>query len=218
MKLKWWDWLLASPYSLRERGLDPTHRLAKTGHSRALSYRWAKTIGMWALRSETDIKKASGTSAQSTAIFRQRYGLYSAAQSLRVNYPEHTAENYGVFGQVMTACHAHYAVHSALGANCFSLGAAARSCTGRVNSDNRIPQSLRPRVEGTLGILPIEALLYHSVIEWVLKKTQIPRQNWFNLMGTDRIEDWTTLREYWIRHECSEKCGLPDEAEKYSVL
>ncbi len=70
--MPWWDWLTLSPAAIRERGQDPSARFERTGHRRALSRRWARTVGYWALEDAKELITRAGLDYQSTAD-RARY-------------------------------------------------------------------------------------------------------------------------------------------------
>jgi len=211
--LTWWEWLIADSASIRRLGHDPTQRLPHTGHQRALSSRWAQTIGKWGRSSPASIIKLYRGESE-TAISEQKarwaYDLFKNRNHLWspgdwISLLDAEPIDFLRIGGVMIASLAHARVmlwkvtHPTL-----SLGAAAREAVLYEQPQDKAKEKLN-----YLGMLPIEALLYYHAIEHVLEESGITKMVWSDCQG---IEAWGERADLWKRHECDELVSLPAHA------
>jgi hypothetical protein len=187
--LQWRQWLCASTEFLKEQGHDKKDaRFNKIGHRRALSSRWARSVGMWGLASSKEIMDAVGIDVEGTAsargtfdIFKFRHRLWTGPQFTRElaskgSDPLIRTKKWDMF-HLALATHAHV---------------------------RRRMQTQGRRLDGTVidatrahfHILPIEVFLYHEVIEHILLSNGFTdRDEWWRLTEDDRRSLWDCAGE-----------------------
>lgn len=144
--LDWWDWLTLPPATLEEYGYDVEERYRRTGHKRALSLRWACTVGHWGLAEPKDLMAMAWSGnigrTQRSAYngFRRRWGVRSLLQQEAHLFKQDVPLQYAL------AEEAYAAVATAL--------------DGEEGAAMLYGDALRS-VGTHLGILPIEADLYY---------------------------------------------------------
>jgi hypothetical protein len=213
--MKWWDWLMCSSKDLKIRGLDPADRIHHTGHKRALSARWARSIGMWSRlepadimakvfdpRSDDDKRKAR----MCFDLFLNRHNLMSRDTWMAKFLNGKDVKGFMRAGRVQIATYAHARIHlHRIKDPGLSVGAAAAIGVLRDYKSTEIDR---------LGILPVEAMLYYYAIEHILEQTGIGYDDW---VSGHSGQSWLAKASYWDEHDCVEFLALPEEAlEKYA--
>jgi len=217
----WWDWLLCPSQLLKERGLDPEHRVRYTGHRRPLSSRWAQTIGMWCRAEASDIIRLveQGHTATETRAsydqFKFRHKLWTRPRFISVHLDDSLSKSdrdlvFLETGPVMVATYAHSRVAAHLSRSPMSPGIAAE-----LSAKMRIDPATGSGIKDPLGLLPIEILLYYYAIEYIFEQTSITYDQW--VMG-EKGPNWLTRAAYWKRFDSDNSVVLPDEAlERYPL-
>lgn len=137
----WWLWLTANDVGLQAHGFDPEDRFAHTGHRVALPERWARTVGMWGLYPSSAILETAGGTKAAYYVFKHRWAL--------------------------TALRPNDKIPSVL--------KLAESCWETVNREIVAQQGETTLAEAcskcafTVGVLPIEMMLYTQGLDDVLK-------------------------------------------------
>lgn len=201
--LEWWDWLLMSSRDLKRAGYAPSERISKVGQARALPLRWAHTIGLWGISEPTTImaRARCEDSRQTYDLFKYRHELMSRRTWLATN-DVRADSAFAVAGQVMLATFAYTRVRVAqMEHPDLSLGAIA----------SRVVHYPRVRAEErqSLGILPIEMLLYFWAVNLVLEASDVSAKHWIEQIGD---EDWMLKHREWLKHGGPEYVGLPARA------
>lgn len=215
-----WDWLLAPADMLREAGVDPAERLARTGHSRPIPIRWAKTIGMWCVASPKEIIDRVGAERVTYDMFRQRHALRVARNTdQQIEQQYSIAEAAKLYRRVFIANECYRIItHRRTKEPALSIGAAASLSTGRESRDQKIPLRKRPPVKGNLGVLPIEAVLYYHAIELIRVEHYMDPNHWLAISSSNNQHDLEQLRIMWEANEGSSLVGLPDAIfQKYDI-
>lgn len=213
--LTWWEWLIADSDSIYRAGHDPVQRLQHTGHQRAMSRRWAQTIGMWGRAKpaaminlyapETKTAEEKRQARASYDLFKNRYHLRSQKQWMEL-YELHgdTAMFFKVSGVILaTVAHARMAVWRKEMPN-LTLGAMAREA-----SSYEDPEAKRRDDTAYLGLLPIETLLYYHALEHILEETSVSHVAWAK---TATGLGWFDLALLWKEHEGDTLVSLPPVA------
>jgi hypothetical protein len=153
--LHWWEWLTMKPSELRECGHYSLERAQRTGHTRALSKRWARTVGYWGLEEPRDLMRRAGLDPAKEAHralydqFRYRWKVRTWRQTRRwleqEPLPARVALAESAFAHVVEALNGQPPVMRKL-----PLHEAARWAAQHN------------------GILPIEALLYYRALLVIL--------------------------------------------------
>lgn len=185
--LKWYEWLTLSPDEIRARGYEPSERYSRTGHRRALSKKWARTVGYWCLEEPRELMQRAGLNYKEPRHrmaynrFRQRWGINSRRQ-----VAEHLLE-------------ADIDLRYALAESTFAAVAECIDGEPPYMKTHEPGEAFR-LVAPDMGILPIEASLYYLGLTEVCV-----------FHGIDDASDYFDLenrRRYW--HEASVFPWLPD--------
>lgn len=214
--MNWWDWLLCSSKELELRGCNPKDRVIHTGHRRALSFRWAQSIGSWGRLEPLDImnkvfapvtiddkKKAR----MCFDLFLNRHSLFSRKTWMDRFTTSSDVKSFMVVGRVMIATYAHSRIHLHMLRN-------PKLCPGTAAEIGVLREyTTAVSEEDRLGILPIEAVLYYWSIQYILEQTGISYDSWVD--GTGETT-WLARAQHWNDH-CTDFVTLPAEAfEKYA--
>lgn len=160
----WW-WLTASHEEITAAGLDTGDRVAITGHARALSTTWAKSVGLWYLEPARAIMRRTGTDRFAYNNFRLRHGpkghALQAAKTDR-NDPYQCA-NVTEIEELAEAVYA--SVDHVVQGLALSVGEAARAVT-------KSKRTFEGRYAG-VRLLPVEAVLYHQAIAAMLSANEL---------------------------------------------
>lgn len=214
--MNWWDWLLSSSRSLTLNGHNPKDRVKHTGHKRALSSHWARSIGAWGRLEPPDImalvfnpvtigdkKKAR----MCFDLFLNRHGLCSRNTWMDKFTTSRDVKTFMLVGRVMVATYAHSRIH-------LHLIRDPKLCPGQAAEIAVLREYTTPvSEEDRLGILPIEALLYYHSIQYILDETGMSYDSWIEGSGEST---WLARSRLWNDH-CQGFVALPAEAlEKYA--
>jgi hypothetical protein len=210
----WWDWLLAPASSLKERGLDPTQRVANTGHIRPMSPRWAKTLGWWCRSEPGDILNlvSSGDSEDDQKRTRAAYDVFRYRHHLKLwkQFAKPIFDNtpprdfFMQVGPVIVATMAHNRVERMQKLTQASPGSAANLAA------KWEPEMMRGSSTQWFGLLPIEMLLYYYAIEQVLESTGTTHRSW--AAGGGSGDRWVERAEVWKTAGGDGLVALPPEA------
>jgi hypothetical protein len=215
----WWDWLLSSTADLKRRGLDPNQRVIRTGHRRALSATWARTIGMWCRADPADIMHRIApyaTSEEEKRATRSRYDVFRHRHQLllRREFIKRCGMDPNAFmeiGPVVVAAEAHSHLRDhLLRSPGLSPGAACEQAALYEASEmNKAPSD---RMAYRFGLLPIEMLLYYHAVEHIFEETEVTYEQW--AMGGPAEKCWKERARYWKRFDCNSLVTLPAAALK----
>ncbi len=185
--LRWYQWLTWTARQILEADCDPNERFDRIGHRRPLSARWALSIGMWGLRTPTEIMRAVGIDPNTTArgtfdVFKYRHRLYSGAQMSRELATLPKVEDrefpYPVWDQYRLA-------------NIIYMRAQCRMVEKDTPFNGDIIEMLRRQ----LGILPVEAYLYYYAINNIIEDLGISQISWVRLTPVERREAWDSVMD-----------------------
>lgn len=184
MNLEWWEWLTFSVADLRSAGADPSERYDRTGHRRALSRVWVRTVGLWGLQEARDIMRAAGKSPvdhrNAYDIFKHRHHLWTRRQLIRRQqelYPSKTGTDYTQFW-LGRACFA----------SVYSKGKALDDVQPGLFALRR--GSIIEETAQSYGILPIEACLYYESVLDLLAASEISVSLWDAMETREKRQYW----------------------------
>ena len=217
--MKWWDWLLCSSHNLKKQGLDPEERICYTGHKRALSPRWAQTIGMWCRAKPATImdvispgdstKEEKDRTRSAYDIFKYRHKLQTSAPFMKTFMDPPIYSHFMEISRVMVATYSYARVISHMSRSMLNLGSASELAMRVLLGDG---ENL---VEDHFGLLPIEAMLYYNALEKIFASTDLTFRIWSQ--GTSKTS-WLDRAEQWRNHDCDSIVMLPAEAlERYPL-
>jgi hypothetical protein len=186
--IPWYDWLTRTNKELLSAGADPSGRYDRIGHRRQLSVRWCLSVGMWALRSPTQIMAAVGgidprNSERGTFdAFKHRHGLLCGPQFARTmrELPAGLCE---IYPDGWTQCDLAVSVH-------------ARTRTHMLEKKKPFGGDTITTIRNFYKILPVEAYLYYRAVEDLLIYRGIEWGSWLELTYVQRRRIWnegTTL-------------------------
>lgn len=194
-KLEWWEWLSFSVADIKDAGEDPGERYDRTGHKRALSKPWIRTIGLWGLSEAREIIVAAGKSPtehrSAYDLFKHRHKLWTRRQLIRRQQE----------------------LHPGTGTEYTQLWM-ARACFSVIYSKGKALDEIQPGTfalrKGSIfedtahayGILPIEACLYYETVLELLAANDISVALWDAMENKEK-------RRYW--EESGVKIGPPRE-------
>lgn len=181
----WEDWLLKTHKEIEAAGENPNERFSRIGHRRPLSRRWARSIGMWGLRSPVEIMEAVGginasdSSRGTFDVFKHRHKLYAGPQFARYMATIEPASERTIYeewtqAEIATTVHGHAQ---------FLM----RDKNGTTRPfDGTIIDAVRRRFH----LLPIEVYLYHTTVENLLAERMMSRKTWYELGFLGRRQLW----------------------------
>ena len=182
--LEWWQWLCWTSREIKVAGYNPSDRVARIGHRRPLSTKWALTIGMWGVKTPTEIMHVLGLNPDSTErgtfdVFKHRHRLWCRHQLERF-FATGVAEDDRVeldrpWTQLDLAVRVHAHAYVLMGSERAPLK------KGKVPLDN---------LHYRFRIMPVEAYLYYTAIEHLLAENQIPYKTWFGMSADERKAVW----------------------------
>lgn len=194
-RLEWWEWLSLSVADIKSAGEDPGERYDRTGHRRALSKTWIRTIGLWGLTEAREIIVAAGKSPtdhrSSYDLFKHRHKLWTRRQLIRRQQE----------------------LHPGTGTEYTQLWM-ARACFSVIYSKGKALDEIQPGTfalrKGSIfedtahmyGILPIEACLYYESILELLAANDITVELWDAMENREK-------RKYW--EESGTKIAAPPQ-------
>jgi hypothetical protein len=185
--LHWWEWLTWTAREIQTAGYDPHQRFNKIGHRRPLSLRWSLSIGMWGLKSATEIMVAvsinpgeeqKNSERGTYDVFKHRHGLLAGGQFAR-HMNKFPKEERDV---------------PPTGWDQFELARAVHLRARTIMSDPPIRHVINgdviDMVRLRFRILPIEAYLYHQAVETVLEENMKTRMTWIHMEREDQRKLW----------------------------
>lgn len=182
--LEWWEWLTMNVTELKAAGADSSKRYDRTGHHRALSKVWVRTVGLWGLAEAGEIMKMAGKSPSEHRsaydIFKHRHKLWTRRQLVRRQqelHPEKTGTDYTQFW-LARACFAEI----------YSKGKALDAIQPGLFEIRR--GSLIEETAHMFGILPIEACLYYEAVLELLATNDISVELWDAMENKEKRQYW----------------------------
>ncbi len=174
--LTWYDWLVLPGSALKRHGVDPALRSINTGHNRPLPRKWARTIGYWGRADPADIMAVVGIDPKSVKE-RNSYESFKSRQSLTSarNIAEFRKVSIDVWRQISSmvlATDSSYLIGQHLDKNPGDLVNAWRHASD------------------SLGILPVEAMLYDAEFSRVLSAIGLQEQEFHDLEVDKRVKHW----------------------------
>ena len=182
--LEWWQWLCWTSREIKASGYNPSDRVVRIGHRRPLSTKWALTLGMWGVKTPTEIMHVLGINPDSSErgtfdVFKHRHRLWCRHQLERffatgVALDERVSLN-RPWTQLDLAGQVHASAYIMMEEETSPLK------KGRVPLD---------RLHYKFHIMPVEAYLYYTTIEHLLTENQISYKDWFLMDHDRRKEIW----------------------------
>lgn len=187
--LHWRQWLCASTEFLKEQGHEKKEaRFNRIGHKRALSPRWARSVGMWGLATSREIMDAVGIDVVATASARGTFDIFKFRHRLWTG-PQLTRERASKNLDPLVSTKRWEMFHLAVVVHDFAhrqVLMRKRPLEGAAIEATRI----------RFHILPIEVFLYYNVIEDILVANGFAdREEWWKLPEEDRRALWDSAGE-----------------------
>lgn len=179
------DWIACRDHELRALGVDPSRRLAVTGHRRALPLAWVASIGCWG---QFEVRELINEDAPHSAVlhvtaaalrqFKSRWRLMTKLQWQKAHgshswsMPSACYEEHERAARVfLDSC----GVKVPIGLACeYAVATAAARWRGR-----------------SLGLLPIEMLLHVRRFHEFLGHHGLSLADWAELTARERDEVWS---------------------------
>lgn len=181
-ELRWHEWLTKSYKEIEALGFNPKERFDRIGHKRALSSRWALTIGMWGLRTPTEIMTAVGgmnpgdSSRGTFDVFKNRHRLFAGPQFARYMASQPNPDERDR-REIWTQCELATWVHGRTRERVEAMGF-------------KLIGTILDAVRLYFHLLPIEVYLYYRAVEDILENALMGRQTWIKLDDEERRSMW----------------------------
>lgn len=182
--LEWWQWLCWTSREIQMAGHNPSDRVVRIGHRRPLSTKWALTIGMWGVKTPTEIMHVVGLNPDSSErgtfdVFKHRHRLWCRHQLERFFATVLPRDERVVLDRPWTQLDLAVQVH----AHAYALMSQEQAPIKK----GRIPFD---RLHYRFKIMPVESYLYCTAVEHLLAENQIPYTKWFEMGFDERKEIW----------------------------
>jgi hypothetical protein len=182
--LEWWQWLCWTSREIQLSGYNPADRVKRIGHRRPLSAKWSLTVGMWGVRTPTEIMHVVGLNPDSTErgtfdVFKHRHKLWCRNQLERFFAEEVPVDERVRLGRPWTQCDLATQVHG--------------YAYVQMSQERYGPKKgLLPleRIHYRFHIMPVEGYLYCANVEHLLVEHQIPYDKWFKMEAEERQALW----------------------------
>lgn len=200
--IPWWEWLVMREQDFVPHGLRSKYRFLVTGHQRPLGHRWIMSIGRWGghvptISLQTAVRVPNESTFQG---FRNRWKAYCSQT------PKEAA---AVMPWKVSLVASRDLVRASTRAVGVDAGYAAYLAWQSAAERNKQGRGAPFRAKGgepRLGILPIEYLLHHEIVQWVLLYHDIGLDSFLDLPDPE-------LEEMWLEAE-PPHIGLPPDIQE----
>jgi hypothetical protein len=176
----WW-WLTATHPEICAAGLDPDSRVLITGHTRALSLQWARSVGMWGHEPARTIMRYTKAARGTYNNFKIRHAVSAAKETTSNARIQLFCE--AAYMQIETDRDGQGLVPDR------SVGETARMLMKQNLQPGAAPVRFGPLYH-SVRMLPVEIVLYHTAMRTVLMANEITMDHYLGAEDLDREVYW----------------------------